>query len=106
MLQITFYYIDLDKEYALVRLNTSTKTLEQLFSAPDAKVINYNRYGSKIFFQLEGGEQLGLYRINTDGTQLEFIAEGNIASIYCTSQYTFSNIMRIRYPCTEYLLQE
>ena len=83
------YYIDLDKNYALVSLNTSSKTLEQLFSASDAKVINYNRYGSKIFFQLEGGEQPGLYRINTDGTQLEFIAAGNIASIHCTSQYTF-----------------
>jgi len=83
------YYIDLDKDYALVRLNTATKTLEQLFSLPDAKVINYNRYGSKIFFQLEGGEQPGLYRINTDGTQLEFIASGNISGIHCTSQYTF-----------------
>ena len=99
------YYIDLDKQYSLVRLNAATKTLEQLVSIPNAKVINFNRYGSKIFFQLEGGEQPGLYRVNTDGTQLEFIAAGNISHIHCTSQYTFfqyyeDNISLYRVPTT------
>ena len=82
------YYIDLDKDYSLVRLNTSSKTLEQLYSGENGRVINYNRYGNKIFFVLEG-EKSGLYRMNADGTQVEYIAEGNISSIHCTSQYTF-----------------
>lgn len=83
------YYIDLDKGYALMRLNTSNKTLEQLYSPADGgKVINYNRYGNKIFFQVEG-TNTGLYRMNADGTQIEYIAAGNISTINCTSQYTF-----------------
>lgn len=83
------YYIDLDKGYALMRLNTSNKTLEQLYSPADGgKVINYNRYGNKIFFQVEG-TNTGLYRMNADGTQIEYIAAGNVSTINCTSQYTF-----------------
>lgn len=83
------YYIDLDKNYSLVRLNLNNKTLELLYEASDnGKVINYNRYGNKIFFQVEGTEN-GLYRMNINGTQIEKIATGNLRNIYCTSQYTF-----------------
>lgn len=82
------YFIDVSKGYSLVRLNTGNKTLELLYQAPGGKVINYNRYGNKIFFQVEG-ENTGLYRINADGTQVEFIAPGNVNHINCTSQYTF-----------------
>ncbi|MDO5381955.1 MAG: DUF5050 domain-containing protein [Eubacteriales bacterium] len=82
------YYIDLDKDYTLVRLNTANRTLEQLFKPSNGKVINYNVYGNKIFFQVEG-DATGLYRMNIDGTQVEYIAAGNITSIHCTSQYTF-----------------
>ncbi len=82
------YYIDLSKNYSLVRLNMSTKTLELLYAPNDGKVINYNVYGNKIFFQVEG-EYTGLYRMNIDGTQIEYIAKGNLTNIHCTSQYTF-----------------
>lgn len=72
-----------------MRLNTSNKTLEQLYSPADGgKIINYNRYGNKIFFQVEG-TNTGLYRMNADGTQIEYIAAGNVSTINCTSQYTF-----------------
>lgn len=82
------YYIDVSKNYALVRLNTSTKTIEQIY-ADDGKVVNYNLYGNKIFFQTENSNATGLYRMNIDGTQLEYIASGNLTNIHCTSQYTF-----------------
>lgn len=82
------YYIDITKGYALVRLNTGSKTLELLYQAPNGKVVNYNRYGNKIFFHVEG-DTTGLYRMNADGTQVEYIASGNVSSIHCTSQYTF-----------------
>ena len=55
----------------------------------NCKVINYNLYGSKIFFQLEGDDNPGLYRMNADGTQVEYIANGDLTNIHCTSQYTF-----------------
>lgn len=82
------YYIDLSKNYSLVRLNLSNNTVELLFEPDDGKVIRYNRYGSKIFFIVEG-QDAGLYRMNTNGTQIESIAAGNISSVSCTSQYTF-----------------
>ncbi len=82
------YYIDLSKNYSLVRLNLSNNTVELLFEPDDGKVIRYNRYGSKIFFIVEG-QDAGLYRMNINGTQIESIAAGNISSVSCTSQYTF-----------------
>lgn len=82
------YYIDLDKNYSLVRLNSNTKTIELLYEATDGKVINFNRYGNKIFFQVEG-TNAGLYRMNINGTQIEKIASGNLRHVHCTSQYTF-----------------
>lgn len=82
------YYIDMDKGYSLVRLNTQSRTLEQLYADTKSRVINYNRYGNKIFFVLEG-EKNGLYRMNADGTQIEYISEGSVSSVHCTSQYTF-----------------
>lgn len=84
------YYIDLSKDYALMRLNTQTMVLEQIFAPNDAKVINYNVYGTKVFAQVEGdGNTTGLYRLNVDGTQIEYIAQGNITNVHCTSKYTF-----------------
>lgn len=82
------YYIDLDKHYALVRLNTSNRTVELLYQHDGGKIIRFNRYGSKIFFIVEG-ENAGLYRMNIDGTQIESIAAGNISTVHCTSQYSF-----------------
>lgn len=82
------YYIDVAKGYSLVRLNTSNQTLELLYQPSNGKIVNFNRYGNKIFFQMEG-DNAGLYRMNADGTQIEYLASGNLAHIHCTSQYTF-----------------
>ena len=43
----------------------------------------------KLFFHVEGGDNAGLYRMNVDGTQLEYVAVGEISGIHCTSRYTF-----------------
>lgn len=83
------YYIDLSKDYSLVRLNTANKTLELLYAPQSGKIINYNVYGNKIFFQVEGGDNAGLYRMNIDGTQVEYVAIGEISGIHCTERYTF-----------------
>lgn len=83
------YYIDLSSGYSLIRLNINTKIREQIYSSKESKVINYNRYGSKIFLIVEGGSNPGLYRCNLDGANLEYIASGNMSGVYCTSQYTF-----------------
>ena len=85
------YYIDPSKNYSLVRANASTKTVEMLYDAKEngGRIVNYNLYGNKIFFQFEGDNNPGLYRMNSDGTQVEYIATGNFNNVSCTSQYTF-----------------
>ena len=80
------YYIDISKSYALVRLSTGNKTVELL---TDGRCINYNLYGNKIFYQIEGGDHPGIYRMNADGSHKELIASGNFTNIHCTSSYTF-----------------
>ncbi|MBQ4282749.1 MAG: DUF5050 domain-containing protein [Lachnospira sp.] len=82
------YYIDLAKNYSLVRYNVANGTTELLYAPDNGKVVTYNRYGNKIFFSVEG-EERGLYRMNANGTQIEFLVEGNIVDIQCTSKYTF-----------------
>jgi hypothetical protein len=83
------YYLDLSKKYTLVRMNMQTKTIEQIYAPADGKIINYNRYGTKIFMIVEDGTNPGLYRCNLDGTNVEYIASGRISSVSCTSQYAF-----------------
>lgn len=80
------YYIDMDNDYALVRLNINNNKVETL---TEGRCIAFNRYGSKIFYQLEGNGESGLYRMNVDGSQKETILIGNITNLQCTSQYTF-----------------
>ena len=82
------YYIDLSKNYALMRVNRSNKTLEQVYASDTDKVINYNRSENKIYFVLEG-DNSGLYRMNLNGSSVEKVTGGNISEVYCTSQYTF-----------------
>lgn len=82
------YYVDLAKNYSLVRYNVANGTTELLYAPNNGKVISYNRYGNKIFFSVEG-EERGLYRMNANGTQIEFLVRGNVVNIQCTSKYTF-----------------
>ena len=88
---IYLYYIDLDKNYSLMRFNTSNKTVELLYTPNVGKVVSINVYGNKLFFQMEsdGGETTGLYRMNIVGTQVEYVAHGNLTKVSCTSKYTF-----------------
>ena len=85
------YYIDLDNGYSLVRTNTSTGNTDILYDGSLGKCIAYNLYGNVIFYHVEG-DSPALYRINTDGSNHEYIKYGNITNISCTSQYTFFQI--------------
>ncbi len=82
------YYIDLAKDYCLVRYNVINNTTELLYAPDNGKVISFNRYGNKIFFSIEGDNR-GLYRMNANGTQIESLVDGNVVNIQCTSKYTF-----------------
>lgn len=88
------YYIDLDDNYSLVRVNTATFDKEILFDGKEGKCISYNLYNNVIFYHVEG-DAPALYRMNIDGSSQEFIRSGNITNISCTSQYTFFQIYGI-----------
>ena len=66
-----------------------SEAVEQIFGRSGSKVSSGNGYGNKIVLMREGGANPGLYRINTDGSRLEYIAAGEILSVNCTSLYTF-----------------
>lgn len=82
------YYIDLDNNYSLARVNTASGEKELLTDSSEGKCISYNVYKDVIFYYIEGANP-ALYRMNTDGTDNTLIMSGNICNINCTSNYTF-----------------
>lgn len=80
------YYIDMSNNYSLMRYNTTNKITEKLI---DGRCVHYNLFGSKLFAMIESEEGSGIYRMNVDGSQKEFIAIGNFNNISCTSEYTY-----------------
>ncbi|MCR5216993.1 MAG: DUF5050 domain-containing protein [Lachnospiraceae bacterium] len=90
------YYIDLDADYSLVRVSTTTGIREVLVDGSAGHCIAYNYYNGVIFYHVEG-DSPALYRMNADGSDVEFIRAGNITNISCTSQYTFFQIFNTNY---------
>lgn len=88
------YYIDLAKNYSLVRVNTQTGQEQILVDGSNGKCISYNIYEDSLFYHVEG-ETPALYRMNVDGSNNQFIKYGNITNISCTSQYTFFQIFGV-----------
>lgn len=79
------YYIDLSNGYALTKVNTKDNTKTVISKK---HCINYNVIGITCFYQVEDNNS-GLYRNNIYGTKEKLIMNGNISSIFATSQYTF-----------------
>ena len=79
------YYIDLDNNNSLTRINIITTKQEVLSPAGCAL---YNVYNNIIYYYINS-DSPALYRVNTDGTGKTLIMEKSIASISCTSLYTF-----------------
>lgn len=85
------YYIDLANNYRLVRVKTTTGEKESVTKSSDGRCISYNVYNNKIFYVLEG-DNAGLYRSDTDGSNSELIFPGSITNVNCTSSYTFFSL--------------
>lgn len=79
------YYIDLDNNNSLTRINLTTAEQEILSPAGCAL---YNVYNNVVYYYIDS-DSPALYRVNTDGTGKTLIMEKSIASISCTSLYTF-----------------
>ena len=81
----TLYYIDLENDYALTKINLSTN-LRSVVTTDH--VVLYNVYDDVIFYQKENDTH-EVVRINIDGSNRTVIYTGDVSSISCTSQYTF-----------------
>lgn len=81
----TLYYIDLDNDYALTRLDIGTNTKSVITTD---RVVLYNVYDNVIFYQTENDVH-EFVRMSTDGNNRAVICQGDVTSISCTSEYTF-----------------
>lgn len=81
----TLYYIDLDNDYALTKVNLSTNIRSVLTTD---RVVRYNVYGNMIFYQSEDPVH-EVVCMDTTGNQRRSIFAGDVSTIGCTSTYTF-----------------
>ena len=86
--ETTAYFLDLDRKYALTRVNLATG--EKTLLASD-QVDWYNINGSYIYFQRRGDSEhpAALCRMRTDGEEYEVIAEGLYRNICATTYYMY-----------------
>lgn len=82
------YYIDLDNNNSLTRINLTT-TEQDVLSPAGCSL--YNVYNNIVYYYINS-DSPALYRANTDGSDKTLIMEKSIASISCTSIYTFFQI--------------
>lgn len=80
------YYMNLDRHYALSRLNLSTGRAETLTTE---RVDFFNVSADYVFYQTVDTDSPALKRINKDGTGRTVLAEGTYHNICVTSQYLY-----------------
>jgi len=84
------YYIDLDANYSLVKVNNSTGDRTVLFEgSKDNMCITYNFTDNYVYYYVQTPEKSLLYRCDQSGNSAQKIFEGTIDGIFCTSEYTF-----------------
>ncbi|PXV95967.1 uncharacterized protein DUF5050 [Lachnotalea glycerini] len=82
------YFMDIENDYSLARLNLSTLEKESLNTG---RVDTYNLYGDYIFYQANDKTTPRLCKMNKNGTNTETIIDGNFSNINVTSQYVYFN---------------
>lgn len=82
------YYINCDKGYILQKMNLSDGEITTLVNK---RVDCYNVYGSTVFYQMNDGNDSGLYRMKSNGYdyETEQIAAGQYTNINVTSTYVY-----------------
>ncbi len=82
------YFMDCDNNFVLCSLGLSDATPTVL---SDQRIECFNIYGDYIYFQTNGTKEnpAALCRMNTDGSNLQVIREGNYSNIHITSRYVY-----------------
>ncbi len=81
-----FYYMDVAENYRLCRYSVPANTIEVL---TNERIDCFNVYGNQIFYQTNSKTSPALKRMNTDGSNVETIAEGIYKNINVTSSYVY-----------------
>lgn len=83
----TGYYIDVDDNYALYRVNASDGTKTKL---TNQKVESYNVFGNYIYFTGTSSDGVnGLFCVQTDGTNEQLIRQGDFTNINIAGNYAY-----------------
>lgn len=82
------YYIDMNAGYSLARVEKSGENPEILV---ESRLATYNvtEDGSRIYYQVDNGEENGLYVYSTDSKESELLQAGNYNYLHLTSDYLF-----------------
>ena len=80
------YFMDIDENYALAKVDLSTgiKTI-----ITKDRLDCFNIYGTTLYYQHSSETEPAFYRIQTDGSKREKIADGNYTNINITSRYVY-----------------
>lgn len=82
------YYIDMNADYSLARVEKNGENPEILV---DSHIATYNitEDGNRIYYQVDDGEENGLYACSTDNKEPELLQPGNYNYLHLTSDYLF-----------------
>ena len=82
------YYMDMQQNYALVRINLDGSEPETLISTRIA-TYNIDEAESSLYYQVDDGKNNGLYRLDLENNETELLAAGDYNNLHLISNYLF-----------------
>lgn len=82
------YFMDMQQNYALVRINPDGSEPETLVSNRIA-TYNVDKTESTIYYQVDDGKNNGLYRLDLENNETQLLAAGNYNYLHLISNYLF-----------------
>lgn len=89
------YYMDVENNYRLCRYSLSAGEVEIL---THDRIDCYNVGGGYIYYQSNSSSLPALKKMNTDGTNVEIVSEGNYTDINMTSRYVYFRLFGTESP--------
>jgi len=82
----SFFYMDVHNNYALCRYDMNT---QEAVTLSTDRIDYFNVLNGVIYYQVSSEDSPALMRMNTDGSNVEVVANGIYENINLTSQYAF-----------------
>lgn len=81
-----FYYMDISDKYSICRYSPTGQSVEIL---THDRADSFNVGYGFVYYVVSVGDNPGLYRMHTDGSNVELVASGYISDVNMTSTYTY-----------------